>query len=189
MRLKVAAGGRKPQFEVLYEVNVYFAEFFEANVKRGFNMSVELTPVKKKRGGQQGNQNARKHGFYSASLTSDEIGRFWHIISQEHVSPETAILRIKLQSLVNHAPSHRVFSQVAPLIVRWSVKKYGLDRVGRAYLKAAVENALEQYYRSAFHQNARRPKVESQRNTFDLQSKCTQVLYELLRVKYRSFSE
>ena len=109
-------------------------------------LTVQLQRDKKKRGGQQGNQNARKHGFYSAALTPDEISRFWHIISQEHTAPETAILRIKLQSLVNHAPSHRVFSQVALLIVRWSVKKYRLNRSDRAYLKAAVKNALEQYF-------------------------------------------
>jgi uncharacterized protein YjcR len=33
------------------------------------DLSVELMRVKKKRGGQQGNQNARKHGFYSSTLT------------------------------------------------------------------------------------------------------------------------
>ena len=108
-------------------------------------MPAGLQRVKKKRGGQKGNQNARTHGFYSSALTPDEISRFWNLISQEHVDPEMAILRIKLLSLVNHAPSHRVLSQVAMLIVRWSAKKYRLNRSDRAYLKAVVENILEQY--------------------------------------------
>jgi len=109
-------------------------------------MSAGLQHVKKTRGGQKCNQNARKHGFYSTALTSDEISRFWNIISREHTDPEMAILRVKLLSLVNHAPVSRpVLSQVVRLIVKWSVKKYGLDRLDRACLKAAVEKALEQY--------------------------------------------
>src|SRR5271157_4775159 len=111
------------------------------------DLAAEFTRVKKKRGGQQGNQNARKHGFYSSTLTPDEICRFWSIISQQHTDPAMAILRIKLLSLVNHSPSHRVLSQVAMLIVRWSAKKYRLNRSDRAYLKAAVENVLDQYCR------------------------------------------
>ena len=110
-------------------------------------MTVQLQRDKKKRGGQQGNQNARKHGFYSASLTSDEIGRFWNIVSQEHTAPEMAILRIKLQSLIQYAPIDcRTLKEVTRLIVKWAAGKYHLNRSGRAYLKAAVANALEQYY-------------------------------------------
>jgi uncharacterized protein YjcR len=36
-------------------------------------MPAGLQRVKKLRGGQQGNQNARTHGFYSSALTPDEI--------------------------------------------------------------------------------------------------------------------
>ena len=109
-------------------------------------MAAELTPVKRKRGGQKGNQNARKHGFYSSALTPDEICRFWNIISQENVDPEMAILRIKLLSLFNQAPAdRRILLKAAGLIVRWSAQKYRLDKSDRAYLKAAVEFVLEQY--------------------------------------------
>jgi hypothetical protein len=108
-------------------------------------MPARLQRIKKMRGGQKGNQNARTHGFYSSALTPDEISRFWNLISQEHVDPEMAVLRIKLLSLVNHVPRRRVLVQVAMLIVRWSAKKYRLNRSDRAYLKVVVENVLEQY--------------------------------------------
>jgi len=66
-----------------------------------------MTKTKRKRGGQKGNQNARKHGFYSLALNHDEICRFWNIVSQEHTDPEMAILRVKLLSLVDNAPASR----------------------------------------------------------------------------------
>jgi len=58
-----------------------------------------MKQTKKRRGGQQGNQNARKHGFYSRVLTVEQVGSFWAAVSQEHVDPEVALMRVKLQSL------------------------------------------------------------------------------------------
>ena len=96
------------------------------------------------RGGQQGNQNARKHGFYSSSLTPDEIDRYWDIYIHESIDPEMAVLRVKLQSLISQSPvSPHVLKEVVRLIVKWSVKKYHLDRAGSTALKAAVEEVLE----------------------------------------------
>ena len=109
-------------------------------------MPAGLTKTKRNRGGQKGNQNARKHGFYSSTLSPDEICRFWNIVNQESVDPEMAVLRIKLQSLVSHAPANqRVLRDLCRIIVKWSVKKYRLDCADRAYLKAAVLTVLEHY--------------------------------------------
>jgi hypothetical protein len=56
------------------------------------------------------------------------------------------VLRIKLQSLLQQAPTNqRTLKEVSRLIVKWSVKKYRLDRVDRIYLKAAVMSVLELY--------------------------------------------
>ncbi len=107
-------------------------------------MTAGLTRIKRKRGGQKGNQNARKHGFYSSTLKPEEICRFWNIINQERVDPEMAVLRIKLQSLASHAPANqRVLRDLCRIIVKWSVKKYRLDSAESAYLKAAVLTVLE----------------------------------------------
>ena len=109
-------------------------------------MPAGLTKTKRNRGGQKGNQNARKHGFYSSALTPDEICRFWNIVNQESVDPEMAVLRIKLQSLIQHAPlDFRTLKEVTRLIVKWSANKYHLDRPDRACLRACVESVLENY--------------------------------------------
>jgi len=107
-------------------------------------LSSNLTKIKRKRGGQKNNQNARKHGFYSSALNHDEICRFWNIVNQESIDSEMAVLRIKLQSLIQRAPSNRrTLKEVSRLIVKWSVKKYRLGRAARACLKAAVMTVLE----------------------------------------------
>ena len=109
-------------------------------------MPAQSKSVKRNRGGQKGNQNARKHGFYSSALTSDEICRFWNIVNQESVDPEMAVLRIKLQSLIHYAPVDcRTLKEVTRLIVKWSANKYHLDRPDRACLRACVESVLENY--------------------------------------------
>jgi hypothetical protein len=107
-------------------------------------MTSEMKRTKRKRGGQKGNHNARKHGFYSSSLTPDEISEFWTLISREHIDPEMAILRIKLQSMFSQAPANsRTFKEIARLIVKWAAVKYHLNRSDRAYLRDGVLIILE----------------------------------------------
>ena len=45
------------------------------------NAELPLTPKKRRRGVQPGNQNARKHGFYSVALNPREICRFWNTVN------------------------------------------------------------------------------------------------------------
>ena len=101
--------------------------------------------TKNKRGGQQGNQNARKHDFYSSTRSPDEMRRVQDIITQESIDPETAVFRVKLQSWVQRSPDRRTLQEASRLIVKWSVKKYRLDRADRSCLKTAVETVLEHY--------------------------------------------
>jgi uncharacterized protein YjcR len=54
-------------------------------------------------GGQKGNQNARKHGFYASFLTPDETCRFLNIFNQERFDPDIAVLGIKVQSVLYQA--------------------------------------------------------------------------------------
>ena len=97
-------------------------------------MPAGLTKTKRNRGGQKGNQNARKHGCYSSALTPDEICRFWNIVNQESVDPEMAVLRIKLPSLIQYAPVDcRTLKEVTRLIVKWSANKYR-KAIGREVL-------------------------------------------------------
>ena len=121
------------------------------------DLSTELTRVKKKRGGQKGNQNARTHGFYSSTLTPEEISQIWALISQEHVSPDMAVLRVKLMSMVHQCPvDHRVLKEVVKIIVQWYAKKHNLGRADRAVLQAAVAEVFEQSSGISLNNNAQK---------------------------------
>jgi len=50
------------------------------------NMTANQTQIKRKRGGQKGNRNACKHGFYSATLSPAETSQLWNITNLEGVA-------------------------------------------------------------------------------------------------------
>jgi hypothetical protein len=102
------------------------------------------TKAKRKRGGQKGNGNARKHGFYSAALSPAETSQLWTITNQDGVDPEIALIRVKLQSCLERDPrNRRVVREASRLLVKWYCENYGLDSIERNYLKAVVEDLLE----------------------------------------------
>lgn len=101
--------------------------------------------MKRKPGGQKGNQNARKHGFYSRALSPDEIGEFWSIINLERVDPEVALVRLKLKSLLHHDPvNRRVLRTASGLLAKWYRAKYGLGRPDGNRLKAVLRDIFAQ---------------------------------------------
>jgi len=102
--------------------------------------------TKRKRGGQKGNQNARKHGFYSATLSNEEISEFWSTIAAEGLEPHIALLRIKLRSGLEHDPGNRrVISDASRILAKWYSAKQGLGRTDRTRLKEVIVRILEQY--------------------------------------------
>jgi hypothetical protein len=108
------------------------------------NLTATPTQVKRKRGGQKGNGNARKHGFYSGTLSPAETSQLWNITNLEGVDPEIAFVRVKLQSSLQHDPGNRrVIREASRLLVKWYSANYGLDPTDRNYLKTVVENLLE----------------------------------------------
>jgi hypothetical protein len=108
------------------------------------NMTANQTQVKRKRGGQRGNRNARKHGFYSGALSPAETSQLWNIANQEGVDPEIALIRVKLQSSLQHDPGNRrVITEASRLLVKWYSEDCGLDTADRNYLKAVIEDLLE----------------------------------------------
>jgi uncharacterized protein YjcR len=108
------------------------------------NLTVNPTQIRKKRGGQKGNRNARKHGFYSATLSPAETSQLWNITNLEGVDPEIAFIRVKLQSCLQYEPGNRrVIREASRLLVKWYSANYRLDPTDRNYLKTVVENLLE----------------------------------------------
>ena len=107
-------------------------------------MTANETQVKRMRGGQKGNRNARKHGFYSGALSPAETSQLWNITNLEGVDPEIALIRVKLQSSLEQDPGNRrVITEASRLLVKWYSEDYGLDTTDRNYLKTVVENLLE----------------------------------------------
>jgi hypothetical protein len=108
------------------------------------NLTVNPTQVRRKRGGQKGNRNACKHGFYSATLSPAETSQLWNITNLEGVDPEMAFIRVKLQSSLQYDPGNRrVIREASRLLVKWYSANYRLDPTDSNYLKTVVENLLE----------------------------------------------
>ena len=63
--------------------------------------------VKRARGGQPGNHNARKHGLYSSALTADDMAEFSRDVMVGGIDPDVALVRARLRSVLLHAPSSR----------------------------------------------------------------------------------
>jgi hypothetical protein len=108
------------------------------------NVTANETQIKRKRGGQKGNRNARKHGFFSTALSPAETQELWNITNLEGVDPEIAFIRVKLQSSLQHDPGNRrVMREASRLLVKCYSANYWLEPTDRSYLKAVVESLLE----------------------------------------------
>jgi hypothetical protein len=107
------------------------------------NPTLNRQQVKRKRGGQKGNRNARKHGFFSATLSPAEAFQLWNAINLEGVDPEVALIRVKLQSSLERDPgNHRVIKEASRLLVKRYCERYGFDRADRSYLKTVIDLVL-----------------------------------------------
>jgi hypothetical protein len=108
------------------------------------NLAATSKQTKRKRGGQNGNQNARKHGFYSATLSPEETCQVSDITTLEGVDPRIAFIRVKLQSSLQYDPGNpRVITEASRLLAKWYSADYRLDPTDRNYLRAVIENLLE----------------------------------------------
>ncbi len=102
--------------------------------------------MKRKRGGQRRNQNARKHGFYSATLSPTEIGEVYNLIVLKGIEPEITVLRIKLRSWLQHDPGNRrVLREASNLLSKLYGARYQLSQEDTHYLKTAIMSIFEQH--------------------------------------------
>jgi len=100
--------------------------------------------MKRKRGGQKGNQNARKHGFYSGDLSPAQLSEFWHIITTEKIEPQSAIMRIKLRLLLQQEPvNRRVLRDAARLLARWKSAGSPLSKADTQEMSRLLFAALQ----------------------------------------------
>jgi hypothetical protein len=102
--------------------------------------------IKRKRGGQPGNQNARKHGFYSDYFDPRQLRKFRKIIKQEGVSPQVAAIRIKLNSVLGSGTvNRRLLREARHLLVKYYVSEGNLSKEDRTeirrFVRAIFKNA------------------------------------------------
>ena len=100
--------------------------------------------AKRKRGAPKGNQNARKHGFYSKVLDEAEQLDFELASGVEGFDDEIALLRVKIKSLLENDPENiGLLMQMTNALVRLVKTKYNISKEQRKGLKEAIGNVLK----------------------------------------------
>ena len=97
----------------------------------------------RKRGAPKGNQNARKHGFYSKVL--DEAGQFDFELASgvNGIDDEIALLRVKIKSLITHDPDNiKLIMQATSTLAGLVKTRYKISKEQRKGLKEAIGNVL-----------------------------------------------
>ena len=99
---------------------------------------------KRHRGGQPGNQNARRHGFYSPCMSQPEVQELEQIIETEGIEKMVAVYRVKLSSALNLSPGNaRLVREAAALLARWYCSRYGLNGEDKTFVKKLIRDALK----------------------------------------------
>jgi hypothetical protein len=95
---------------------------------------------KRKRGAPKGNQNARKHGFYSRVLSDAQKLRLADALEVEGLDEEIAVLRVKLMTLIEEYPE-RIDLQIgaAYTISRLLRTRHNISVGQKDSLKEAIE--------------------------------------------------
>ena len=75
--------------------------------------------VPRPRGGQPGNQNARKHGYYSTVFTGQDKASLNEAADIDGLDEEIALIRARLKSVVKNDPDNlRLISEAASTLAR-----------------------------------------------------------------------
>ena len=97
----------------------------------------------RKRGAPRGNQNARKHGFYSKVLDESEQLDLALATGVEGIDDEIALLRVKIKSLIAHDPDNiTLIMQAINTLAKVVSTKYNLSKKDKKGLKEAIGNVL-----------------------------------------------
>ena len=99
--------------------------------------------MKGKRGAPKGNQNAKKHGFYSKVLDEVEQLNFEVATGVEGIDDEIALLRVKIKSLLERDPENfKLIMQATNTLARLVKTKYNISKEDKKGLKEAIGNVL-----------------------------------------------
>ena len=99
--------------------------------------------TERKRGAPKGNQNARKHGFYSKVLDEAERLDLELATGVEGIDDEIALLRVKIKSLIAHDPDNiRLIMLATSALARLVRTRYNISKKDKKGLKEAIGNVL-----------------------------------------------
>jgi len=99
--------------------------------------------AKRKRGAPKGNQNARKHGFYSKVLDEAEQLDFELATGVEGIDDEIALLRVKIKSILANDPDNiKLIMQTTNALARLVRTRYNISKEDKKGLKEAIGNVL-----------------------------------------------
>ncbi|MFC1987245.1 hypothetical protein ACFLVH_01700 [Chloroflexota bacterium] len=99
--------------------------------------------MKRKRGAPKGNQNARKHGFYSKVLDEVEQLDFELATGVEGIDDEIALLRVKIKSLLESDPENiKLIMQATNTLAKLVRTRYNISKEDKKGLKEAIGNVL-----------------------------------------------
>jgi len=100
--------------------------------------------VVRKRGAPKGNQNARKHGFYSKVLDEAEQLDFELATGVEGIDDEIALLRVKIKSILSHDPENiKLIMQATNTLAKLIKTRYNVTKEQKKGLKEAINNVLK----------------------------------------------
>ena len=95
--------------------------------------------IKRRRGGQPGNQNARKHGFYSPYLSREESRNLEKALAKGAADRKAAAISIKLKSALSHDPDNRrVVREACRLLYKMFDSQYNLSREEKTEFRRLV---------------------------------------------------
>ena len=98
----------------------------------------------KKRGAPRGNQNARKHGFYSKVLDEEQQRDLRNAIEVEGLEEEIALLRVKIRSLVRRDPENvKLIMHATNALARLIMTRYNIRKDDMQGITEKIRNVLK----------------------------------------------
>lgn len=100
--------------------------------------------TKNRPGARAGNQNARKHGFYSEVIDENQQQDLEQAIAVEGLDEEIALLRVKIKALVRKDPDNiKLIARAVESMAKVVRIKYALGLNEKTTLKDTVANLLK----------------------------------------------
>ena len=101
------------------------------------------TKANRRRGAPKGNQNARKHGFYSKVLDEAERLDFELASGVEGIDDEIALLRVKIKSILERDPENiKLIMRATNALERLIRTRYNISKEDKKGLKEAIGNVF-----------------------------------------------